>query len=80
MPRYDLRFRRPTREGASDKELFEAMPAEDNWVDGRMQEVVFYLAANKRLHIPDSWQDAMGGYLKQLREQAPRLKFREVAR
>ena len=71
MPRLDVRFRRPTDDSRTDRELFEAMPSQDNWVDARMHEVIMYIASNKHLRVPDSWQDTMSAYINQLKEQAP---------
>ena len=73
QPRLDVRFRRPAQDGVTDRELFEGMASNDSWLDGRLPEVAFYLASSKHLKVPDTWHDCIAAYLKQLREQAPRL-------
>ena len=64
-------------EFATDRELFQGMSGEDSWIDGRLHEVVLYLASNRYLQIPDSWNECMTAYLKQLREQAPNPIYNE---
>ena len=50
----------------SDKDLWSALPLSDIWFDAGLHNVWSYLLANKHLKIPDSWQDAIHKFDREL--------------
>ena len=72
-PRKDLRFKTPVDPFQTDREIFANMTNTDLWLDADLPSVLLYLANNKHLAIPSSWQRTMGDYIREVREAAPHL-------
>ena len=51
---------------ATDRELFQNLPLGDVWSDGEVIQVWAYLYRNSRLKIPDSWQETLSNFNREL--------------
>ena len=69
LPRKDLRQKVATDPAKTDRELFTAMSSDDTWLDGRLHEVLLYLAENYEIEVPACWQNVMDHYIYEVREQ-----------
>ena len=55
----------------SDRELFEATPIGDVWIDGLLPAVWFYLMGNRHLRIPDSWHECIMKFHEEVSAKEP---------
>ena len=62
----DMRHKLPVDMTKSDKDLWSQLPLSDIWLDAGLHNVWSYLLANKNLQIPDSWQDAIYTFDREL--------------
>jgi len=64
---------------ATDRELFQNLPLGDVWSDGEIIQVWAYLYRNSRLKIPDSWQETLSNFNRELMDivgpPGPRIIF-----
>ena len=61
-----LRHKNTVNPDLSDVELFTALPMKDLWEDAELPSVYFYLRRNRYLMVPESWEDAIHDFDKEL--------------
>ena len=75
LPRRDLRCKIPTEPSWTDRELFMHMCDEDLWLDAKLPDVLLYVARNKHLNIPPSWESCMVDYINHVKREVTRLNY-----
>lgn len=75
LPRRDLRCKIPTEPSWTDRELFMHMCDEDLWLDAKLPDVLLYVARNKHLNIPPSWESCMVDYINHAKREVTRLNY-----
>lgn len=72
--RCDLRKKITLDLNLTDRELFEAYPMSDLFMDGKLHDCFFYMYNHCDLQIPDSWAGTMAQFHKQLKTADSHLK------
>lgn len=75
LPRRDLRCKVPVDPSHTDRELFKNMKNDDLWLDADLPSVLFYIAENKHVAIPPSWQRTMDENIEEVRKEVFKLSI-----
>lgn len=70
----DLRKKFTLDLNLTDRELFEAYPMTDLFLDGKLHECFFYMYNHCDLQVPDSWDGTMAQFHKDLKTADSHLK------
>ncbi len=66
LPRQCMRQKVVINTTATDRELFEKLPLGDVWSEAEVIQVWAYLYRNSHLKIPDSWQETLSNFNREL--------------
>ncbi len=72
--RSDLRRKFKLDLNLTDRELFEAYPMSDLFLDAKLHECFFYMYNHCNLQVPDSWDGTMAQFHKELKTADSHLK------